>query len=140
MTSLTTWKTTRPVAIGGTTTNVEDGRIVTVTLNGKTYTATVASNAWTLNVPAADAQALAATGTATADVSNLAGDTATQATRPVAHDAILPTIAITSSKVALKAGDTATLTFTLSEAATGLYCRRHHRYWWHVERLYRQRH
>ena len=107
-----------PVAIAGTTANVEDGRTVTVTLNGKTYTATVASNAWTLNIPAADAQALTATGTATADVSNLAGDTATQATRPVAHDAIAPTIAITSSKPSLKVGDTATLTFTLSEAVT----------------------
>ena len=129
-----------PVAIAGTTTNVEDGRIVTVTLNGKTYTATVASNAWTLNVPAVDAQALAATGTATADVSNLAGDTATQATRPVAHDAILPTIAITSSKAALKAGDTATLTFTISEAVTDFVAADITVIWWHPERLHRQRH
>ena len=107
-----------PVAIAGTTTGVEDGRTVTVTLNSKTYTATVTSNAWTLNVPAADAQALAASSPVTADVSDLAGNPAVQATRTVAHDAILPTIAVTSDKPSLKVGDTATLTFTISEAVT----------------------
>ena len=83
-----------PVAITGTTTGVEDGRTLTLTLNGKTYTTTVASNAWTVSVPAADAQALPATNTVTADVSDLAGNPAVQATHTVAHDAIAPTIVI----------------------------------------------
>ena len=83
-----------PVAITGTTTGVEDGRTLTLTLNGKTYTTTVTSNAWTVSVPAADAQALPATNTVTADVSDLAGNPAVQATHPVAHDAIAPTIVI----------------------------------------------
>ena len=34
---------------------------------------------------------------------------------PITIDTIVPTIAITSSKAALKAGETATITFTLSE-------------------------
>ena len=83
-----------PVAITGNTTGVEDNQIVTVTLNGKTYTATVTSNAWTVSVPAADAQALPATNTLTADVSDFAGNPAVQATHTVAHDAIAPTIVI----------------------------------------------
>ena len=37
---------------------------------------------------------------------------------PIAIDTIVPTIAIASSKAALKAGDTATITFTLSESST----------------------
>ena len=83
-----------PVAIGGTTTGVEDGQTLTVTLHGITYTTTVTGNAWTLNVPAADAQALNASEIVTADVSDLAGNPAVQATRTLAHDAIAPTIVI----------------------------------------------
>ena len=107
-----------PVAIAGTTLGVEDGQIVTVLLNGKSYTASVTNNAWTLSVPALDAQALNSSETVTANVSDLAGNPATPATRLITHDTITPTIAITSDKPALKAGETATLTFTLSEAST----------------------
>ncbi|MUH38352.1 Ig-like domain-containing protein, partial [Zobellia amurskyensis] len=78
------------VTINGTTTNVEDGQTVTVTLNGETYTTTVTGNTWTLDVPAADAQALDSTETITADVSDLGGNPATQATRDIEHDAIAP--------------------------------------------------
>ncbi len=43
-------------ALSGSTKNVEEGQTVTVTLNGKVYTATVDSNGkWSVNVPAADA-------------------------------------------------------------------------------------
>ncbi|WP_209406086.1 Ig-like domain-containing protein, partial [Pseudozobellia sp. WGM2] len=79
-----------PVTISGTTSNVEDGQIVTVTLNGETYTAPVSSNTWTLNIPALDAQALDANETVTADVSNLGGNPAAQITRDIEHDAIAP--------------------------------------------------
>ena len=47
-----------------------------------------------------------------------ANNNAAAASLNIAVDTILPTIAITSNKSALKAGETATITFTLSEAAT----------------------
>ncbi|WP_447908410.1 hypothetical protein, partial [Serratia fonticola] len=41
--------------LSGTTTHVQAGQTVTVTLNGKTYTATVlADGSWSTSVPAAD--------------------------------------------------------------------------------------
>ena len=83
-----------PVAIGGTTTGVEDGQTLTVKLHGVTYTTVVTGNAWSLNIPAADAQTLNASEIVTADVSDLAGNPAVQATRPITHDAIAPTIVI----------------------------------------------
>ncbi|WP_289041739.1 Ig-like domain-containing protein, partial [uncultured Zobellia sp.] len=79
-----------PVTISGTSTNVEDGQTVTVILNGETYTTTVSSNTWTLDIPAVDAQALGATETITADVTNSLGTSAVQATRDIQHIATLP--------------------------------------------------
>ncbi|WP_276165720.1 Ig-like domain-containing protein [Zobellia alginiliquefaciens] len=79
-----------PVTISGTTSNVENGQTVTVNLNGETYTAIVSGNAWTLDIPAADAQALPANATITADVSDLGGNAAVQGTRDVEHDATPP--------------------------------------------------
>ncbi len=81
-----------PVTINGTTINVEDGQTVTVILNGETYTTSVSSNSWTLDIPALDAQALPANATITADVSDLGGNPATQATRDIQHDATPPSI------------------------------------------------
>ncbi|MDF4221867.1 Ig-like domain-containing protein [Maribacter sp. M208] len=74
-----------PVTISGTT-DAEDGQTVTVNLNGSTYTATVSSGTWTLDITAADAQALDALETIVANVSDLAGNPATQATRDIIHD------------------------------------------------------
>ena len=82
------------VTISGTTTGAEDGQTVTVVLNGETYTTTVTSDTWTLDMPAADAQVLNPTETITVDVSDLAGNPATQATRDITHDVTAPTIAI----------------------------------------------
>ncbi|UHM89485.1 Ig-like domain-containing protein [Rahnella victoriana] len=49
-----------PLAISGIASNVPAGTVVTVTLNGKTYTGTTTANgSWSINVPAADLQALA---------------------------------------------------------------------------------
>ncbi|MEP2279600.1 Ig-like domain-containing protein, partial [Maribacter sp.] len=79
-----------PVTISGETTNVEDGQIVTVTLNGTTYSPVVSGNTWTFDITAVEAQALDATETITADVDDLAGNSATQATRDIEHDAIVP--------------------------------------------------
>ncbi|MDD5549467.1 MAG: Ig-like domain-containing protein, partial [Sulfurovaceae bacterium] len=65
-----------PLTISGTTTGVEDGQSVTITLNGNSYTTIVTSNAWSFDVPTADAQALnhGNTYTATAVVSDVAGN------------------------------------------------------------------
>ncbi|WP_209404581.1 Ig-like domain-containing protein [Pseudozobellia sp. WGM2] len=82
-----------PVAISGTT-DAEDGQIVSVVLNGNTYTATVATGAWSLNVPPADAQALDDNETVTADVSDTSGNPAVQATRDIEHDTTPPIIVI----------------------------------------------
>ncbi|MBO0594002.1 type 1 secretion protein, partial [Cellulophaga sp. E16_2] len=83
-----------PVTISGTTTNVEDGQIATVTLNGTTYSPIVTGNTWSFDITALEAQALDATETITADVSNASGNAAVQATRDIEHDTGLPTIAI----------------------------------------------
>ncbi|WP_157952954.1 Ig-like domain-containing protein [Limnobaculum parvum] len=48
-----------PIAIGGSTVGIEAGQIVTITLNGISYTATVGSDgSWSTNVPVGDIQAL----------------------------------------------------------------------------------
>ncbi len=82
-----------PVAISGTT-DAEDGQTVTVVLNGNTYTTTVSSGTWSLDVPAIEAQALDANETITVDVSDVAGNPATQATRDIEHDMTAPTLTI----------------------------------------------
>ncbi|MGQ5290647.1 Ig-like domain-containing protein, partial [Pectobacterium actinidiae] len=49
----------RDQLLSGTASLSEAGRIVTVTLNGTTYTATIGSDGrWSLTLPAADLQAL----------------------------------------------------------------------------------
>ncbi|WP_282184459.1 beta strand repeat-containing protein, partial [Azospirillum baldaniorum] len=82
--------------VAGTTTGVEDGQTVTVTLNGKTYSATVTNNAWSLSIPPADLQGLTDGGhyTITADLTDVAGNAAVQATRGVSVDRTPPTLAI----------------------------------------------
>ncbi|WP_346308754.1 Ig-like domain-containing protein, partial [Limnohabitans sp.] len=71
--------TTLPV-ISGTTTNVEQGRTVTVTVNDKNYTSAVGEDgAWSIDIPDADAVALnhGNTFSVVASVSNAAGSVAT---------------------------------------------------------------
>lgn len=65
--------------LSGTTTNVEAGQIVTITLNGVTYRAPVqADGSWSVTVPASALQALAdGTATFSATVTNSSGQTAT---------------------------------------------------------------
>ena len=65
-----------------TTSGAEDNQTVTVTLNGNSYTGTVASNSATVTVPAADLEALTdgSSYTMTADVADAAGNAATQVT------------------------------------------------------------
>ncbi len=107
------------VAISGTTTGVEDGQVLTVTLNGKDYQATVSGDAWSVDVPAADVQALAeGNHSVTANVTNAVGVAAAEASKAIIHNSTAP-LTITLDDTALAAGETATVTFTFNEAVTG---------------------
>lgn len=86
--------------ISGTTTGVEDGQEVTVTLvNGATTittsTATVTGGIWSTDIPASDLSGLSGDLAldVTADVSDAAGNPAPQASEPLATDLTPPTIA-----------------------------------------------
>jgi lysophospholipase L1-like esterase len=114
-------------AIGGTTTGVETGQHATIALNGHAYDAVVTADAWSVNVSAADATALAeGAATITADVSDLAGNVAPQGSRSITVDRLAPTIAI-----AALAGDNivnaseAGTGFTISGTTTGVEDGRH---------------
>ncbi|WP_028715398.1 Ig-like domain-containing protein [Pantoea ananatis] len=78
--------------VSGTTSNVEAGQTVTVTLGGQTYTTTVgADGSWSLSVPSAALTALAAgTTTLNVTVSNAAG-TAASAEQVITVDAPVTT-------------------------------------------------
>ena len=67
-----------PQTLAGTTTGVEAGQIVTVTLNGASYRGTVAADgSWRVSIPASDLAALAAgNATFSVSVSNAAGQSA----------------------------------------------------------------
>ena len=97
-----------------TTSGLEDGQTLTITLNGATYTNTVSSNASTVTISAAWLQALTnwSSYTLTADVSDTAGNAATQVT---SSSFSVETTAPTISEVLL-AADNSTLTVTMSEA------------------------
>ncbi|PHI30515.1 Ig-like domain-containing protein [Budvicia aquatica] len=78
---LTTAESHQLQTISGTTTNIAVGQPVTITLNGKSYSAKVGGDGkWSVNVPVADATALTANGAGTnihAQVSDNAGNLAT---------------------------------------------------------------
>ena len=121
-------------AISGTTAGAENGRTVTVTLVDSTsavvgtYTATVTSNAWSANVGSVAARALAdGSYTVQANVSDLAGNAATQASRALSVDETVPTVSSVATSGTgidvsgngdLKAGKTVLLTLGFSEAVT----------------------
>ena len=94
-------------AITGTTTGAESGQTVTVHIvDGSnavvdSYTTTAGSGTWSVNVTAAQAQALAdGSYTVKADVSDAAGNPATEATQTLTVDEHAPTIAIDSNLAA----------------------------------------
>ncbi len=93
------------VVVGGTitgTTDAEAGQLVSVVLNGITYTGTVVAavapavlNTWSVTVPAADYAAIVdGLYSVTADVTDVAGNVATQALAPVTVDTVAPVVAI----------------------------------------------
>ena len=83
------------LSVSGTSANLAEGTLITVTLNGKQYTATTAANgSWSLTVPAADLTALGEanytlSATATSAVGNSVSNTAN-----LLVDTALPTVTI----------------------------------------------
>lgn len=88
------------LTIGGSSQNLTAGRIVTVTLNGKTYTGLVDSTGkWSVNVPAADVQALSSGSgsqpyTVTANATDIANNAATPVNHTVTVDLIGPALTL----------------------------------------------
>ncbi len=107
--SVSTSEDDAAVSFTGTTTNVENGQTVTLSLNGTSYTGTVSGGSWSVSVPGSALQVLSGTVAVTANVANQAGDNASQAARnfSVANDAPVitlptaPVVAEDSSAVAL---------------------------------------
>ncbi|NOD47551.1 MULTISPECIES: Ig-like domain-containing protein [unclassified Ruegeria] len=77
-------------------TDAEDGQVVTVSLNGQTYSATVSGGQWSVTVPASALTALpdGATVSLTADVTDAAGNPASQASGSFDTDFTAPTITL----------------------------------------------
>ncbi|ELE9039279.1 Ig-like domain-containing protein [Enterobacter cloacae] len=86
----------QPLTVHGSS-SAEAGQTVTVTLGGKTYTATVANDGtWTLDVPATDLAALSQGAlTVTASVNDNAGNHG-QTTHTLTVDTVAPTITIST--------------------------------------------
>ena len=85
--------------ISGTADTSEVGRVVTVTLNGKTYSGTVqAGGTWSVSVPAADLQALpqgnGATNVISATLTDAAGNVGTAVPHTVNVDTSAPLLAL----------------------------------------------
>ncbi|MGS6164226.1 Ig-like domain-containing protein [Enterobacter mori] len=86
----------QPLTVHGSS-SAEAGQTVTVTLGGKTYTATVANDGtWTLDVPAADLASLSeGVLTVTASVNDKAGNSG-QTTHTLTVDTVAPTVTIST--------------------------------------------
>ena len=80
------------------TNGAENGSTVTVGLNGVNYNGSVSSNSVTITIPGANLRALSeGTHTITADVSDLAGNAATQASTTFIYDKSSPSCSISST-------------------------------------------
>jgi hypothetical protein len=106
-----------------TTVGVEDGQTVTITLNGETHTANVSSNSATVTISASYLQALTngQSYTMTADVSDAAGNAATQVTSSsFTVDTSAPqVVSFTISDTELKIDDEGTVILVFTEAVSG---------------------
>ncbi|WP_369833829.1 Ig-like domain-containing protein [Cronobacter dublinensis] len=87
---------TRPLQLSGTSTHVEAGQTVTLTLNGKNYTATIGSDgSWSVEVPATDVLALTdQTWTVGGSVTDTSGNPATASGDVTVVAQNLPSISI----------------------------------------------
>lgn len=102
------------------------GATVSLSIGGTNRDAIVTGTTWSYTLQAADYTAMGQGGetiTATASVTTGSGATAVTttatATRAITVDTLAPAVAIASDDTALKAGETATLTFTFSEPPSG---------------------
>lgn len=78
------------VTISGATSDISDGQLVSVSLNGQSYSAPVSDDAWSVVVPAVDVQLFGLSEEIVADASTALGLPAAQATRTIAIDAQAP--------------------------------------------------
>jgi len=103
-----------------TTSGVEDGQIVTITLNSATYTGTVNTNSATVTITAAGLQALTSGGTytLTADVSDAAGNAATQITSSSFNNVLEVTVTPSSSQSKTYAAANPVLTYSFTPTTT----------------------
>jgi hypothetical protein len=111
-------------AIAGTTVGADDGQPVTVTIVDSanavvdTFSPTVTGNAWSIDVPPAQAQTLAdGSYTVRANVSDIAGNQAPQAIQSLTVDRTAPTIAIAGDN-AVNRGE-ATAGFAIAGTTVG---------------------
>ena len=106
-----------------TTTGIEDGQTVSVVLNGVTYTGNVSSNSVAIALAAADLRSLVdgTTYTGTVDVSDAAGNAATQGSFSFLYDITVPNvdIALVTAQFALDGDDTYTFAFGAGSAEGG---------------------
>ncbi len=115
------------VTISGTSTGADD-RTVSVDVGGTAKTATIASGgAWSVSLTSAEVKALSEGNVSvTADVSDAAGNAATQATKTVVYDRTAPAltgaVSVASSNATAtqaKVGDVITVTFTTDGSQSG---------------------
>ncbi|MBP2230998.1 autotransporter-associated beta strand protein [Azospirillum agricola] len=109
------------VTIQGTTSGVEDGQTVTVHIGTVTKTVTVSSNGWSTTLTSGEVQALSEGSiTVTADVSDVAGNAATQATRSITYDRTAPTVSSVGvpTDATYRAGQTLSFTINAPENIT----------------------
>ena len=109
------------VSISGTTFGVPDGQTVSIAITDGISTIHAAANANsnTYSIANLDLSSLNdGTLNITADVTDLAGNSATQASDSTTKDCTPPTIILSTDVESLKAGETAILSFTLSEPSS----------------------
>ena len=109
-----------PVYVGVTTSGVENGQLVTVTLNGQTYTANVSENSAIVTITAAGLQALPnGSYTITVNVSNTDGIAAIQFTSaPFTVDTTKPVLYQVTAIVTPSNNGMPTYVFNSTEAGT----------------------
>ena len=103
-----------------TTSGVENGQTLTIGLNGQTYTGTLNNNSVIISISASDLQGLTEgeSYTITANVSDSAGNDATQFTSSFTVDTTSPTASITSHISTYTNDTTPNFTFTTNETGT----------------------
>ncbi|MBF0281908.1 MAG: hypothetical protein HQM07_05020, partial [Zetaproteobacteria bacterium] len=115
-----TTDTITAVAFAGTTTGIEDGQTITVVIGGVQAQVLVSGNAFsgTVNLTGVvDSTSLAVTG----DVTDAAGNSATQFTNNIVLDTVAPTVSSVSIAAgSYKVGDAITVTITAGGNETGL--------------------